>query len=415
MHTTGNKCLFVFTKQFPFGTAEQYLVDEVPYLLEQFQKIVFVPCELFDLQGKVKRTLPSQCEVLLLNEEGKGKRTPKNYLKLVSVFTAEFFRCRSKSWFIKERKRYASVLTYQLHLSFVFEEILKQRYSGYHHTFYAYWIHNSSIMLSLMKERGAIRDFICRGHSIDLYESDWALVRYIKILPFYHYIIQNASRVYAISGHGADYLKSRFPALHQKFKFSRLGVIAGGDNSWISDHEFIIVSCSNFTENKNVRKIAEVVGHLRGNVRWIHFGNGPEDAVNAVKKIIERYPQRITAELRGYTPNEEIRKFYAEHQVNLFINLSEAEGIPVSMMEAISFGIPVLASAVYGNPEVANELTGFSVPCHSSPSEIAGVITAFQNDPEEQKRIRLSAKKYYREYFSAAVNYREFSKEIANL
>ena len=45
----------------------------------------------------------------------------------------------------------------------------------------------------------------------------------------------------------------------------------------------------------------------------------------------------------------------------MFINLSSSEGIPVSIMEAQSFGIPVIATNVGGSGEIVVSETGVLV------------------------------------------------------
>jgi glycosyltransferase involved in cell wall biosynthesis len=405
--------LFVFTKHFPYGTAEQYLVDELPYLSRGFEKVVFIPAEIFDNKNQHQRSVPENCEVLLLNQEGEKIKSSKKWGEIFSVFFDEWKRCRSKSWFWKERKRYKSVLLHQSHLASVMSEIIREHYSKYTPAFYAYWIHNSSIMLGLMKRRGEIKGFVCRGHSIDLYEWDWALTRYIKILPFYNFIVHQAQHIFAISKHGSDYLKRRFPSMKEKFSFSRLGVSDLGINPFHADAKFTIVSCSNFTDNKNIPRIAEVILNLKTSVRWIHFGDGK--GKEKVEEQIKKLPATTSAELRGFVPNVEIRNFYKTETVNLVINLSEAEGIPVSLMEAISFGIPVLATDVYGNPEVANETTGFTIPYASDNLKIAAIIDDFAVNIEIQRQKRLSARNFFLSTFAASENYKAFVSELRKL
>lgn len=406
--TSEKDTVFVFTKLFPYGSSEQYLADELPFLADSFRKVVLVPCELFQPYPQNVRALPANCEVLLLNEEGRKQPARRKWGELFSVFFCEWMRARSKSWFWKERKRYFSVLLNQSHLATVFSSLLATRYAQGTPVFYAYWIHNSSIMLGLMKRRGAIEKFICRGHSIDLYEWDWALTRYIKVLPFYHFIIRQATTVAAISQHGADHLSLRFPVMREKFICSRLGVDALGVNPFGPQTRFTVVSCSNFSDNKRVDAIASVIAAMQTPVRWIHFGDGK--GREKIEAIVRTFPPHASAELRGFTPNTQIKEFYGAETVNIFINLSEAEGIPVSLMEAISFGIPVLATAVYGNPEIAVEQTGFLVDVHSSPAAVARQLDAFANDPGQQARIRHTAREFHKERFDAAANYTSFAR-----
>ena len=44
--------------------------------------------------------------------------------------------------------------------------------------------------------------------------------------------------------------------------------------------------------------------------------------------------------------------------VDLFLTVSANEGIPVSIMEAQSFGIPVIATDVGGISEIVNNVNG---------------------------------------------------------
>lgn len=52
---------------------------------------------------------------------------------------------------------------------------------------------------------------------------------------------------------------------------------------------------------------------------------------------------------------------YSEHPVDVFINLSTNEGVPVSIMEAISFDIPIVATDVGGTSEIVTDETGILV------------------------------------------------------
>jgi len=47
-------------------------------------------------------------------------------------------------------------------------------------------------------------------------------------------------------------------------------------------------------------------------------------------------------------PHNDVLNYYASNPVDVFINTSSSEGLPVSIMEAMSFGIPVIATNVGG-------------------------------------------------------------------
>ena len=67
--------------------------------------------------------------------------------------------------------------------------------------------------------------------------------------------------------------------------------------------------------------------------------------------------------------------FYQDNRIDLFVSLSESEGLPVSMMEAMNHGIPVVSKDVGGVREIVIDgETGFIVPKESSLEEIAKSI-----------------------------------------
>ena len=65
-----------------------------------------------------------------------------------------------------------------------------------------------------------------------------------------------------------------------------------------------------------------------------------------LKSKVDSFPDNIQVILKGWVPNKKVIEFYRTNPVNLFLNFSFQEGIPVSIMEAISFGIPILAFIV---------------------------------------------------------------------
>jgi glycosyltransferase involved in cell wall biosynthesis len=112
----------------------------------------------------------------------------------------------------------------------------------------------------------------------------------------------------------------------------------------------------------------------------------------------------------GQCKNEEILRFYENNHVDLFISLSESEGLPVSMMEAQSYGIPILASNVGGISEIVqNEKTGILLPVNIKPENISIEIQkalAFSFD-------KLTIRDYFDMNFDASHNYRLFCQKIS--
>ena len=76
----------------------------------------------------------------------------------------------------------------------------------------------------------------------------------------------------------------------------------------------------------------------------------------------------------GALSQEEVFSFYRCNHVDLFVNVSEAEGIPISIMEALSFGIPCVATRVGGNPEIVHHgENGYLIDKDFEDRELSGL------------------------------------------
>ena len=89
--------------------------------------------------------------------------------------------------------------------------------------------------------------------------------------------------------------------------------------------------------------------------------------------------------------NQQIIDFYAKTPLDLFINVSESEGIPVSIMEAMSFGIPAIATNVGGTNEIVNQKNGYLIDSESTSEEISNYINNFLYII---KNVNINYKKY---------------------
>ena len=80
----------------------------------------------------------------------------------------------------------------------------------------------------------------------------------------------------------------------------------------------------------------------------------------------------------GFQDNEKIMDFYRNNPIDIFINVSTNEGVPVSIMEAISFGIPIIATNVGGTNEIViNNITGWLVDKDKVEKELPDALMAY--------------------------------------
>ena len=116
----------------------------------------------------------------------------------------------------------------------------------------------------------------------------------------------------------------------------------------------------------------------------------------------------------GAIQNVEVYKYYNEHCADLFINVSSSEGLPVSIMEAISFGIPVIATDVGGTGEIVkNGISGFLINRDFETVELAKKIMNIYELPyDEFISLRKNTRNLWREKYQGKINYKNFANEI---
>jgi len=125
-----------------------------------------------------------------------------------------------------------------------------------------------------------------------------------------------------------------------------------------------------------IAKLAGAISHFHP-ITWHHFGGGYSDAVD--QAVAAACSAGAEVVLHGMVPVEVLQRFYRESEVTMFVNLSRDEGIPVSIMEALNAGVPVIATAVGGSAEVVFDgRSGMIVDpaLEAGPNELAHRVLA---------------------------------------
>lgn len=292
--------------------------------------------------------------------------------------------------------------------------ISRLKYEKSETIFYTYWLTAPTLALTELKNKRKIKYLISRIHGFDLYnERGEYLQNYFK-----PYIFNTIDRVYCISEFGRKYLELRYGNFSDKFKLSRLGTMNTNIITADFKGEFNIVSCSGLSKVKRIELLIDGISyfqkkHREISINWTHIGGG--ELSDQLKELAEEKLIRGSFHFTGTLSGNEIFELYSRNFFNCFINVSESEGIPVSIMEAQSFGIPVIATDVGGTSEIVDNHNGYLLSSDPLDEEIAeALIDLFSNSKDWQlKRIR--SRENWEKNFSAESNYKLFSEDVRSL
>jgi glycosyltransferase involved in cell wall biosynthesis len=177
-----------------------------------------------------------------------------------------------------------------------------------------------------------------------------------------------------------------------------------------------LVSCSRFVAVKRVDRILAGIDRAARrrpdlHIEWHHFGDG-ELRESIACQARTTLPANAVAELAGYSSRSDLLNFYRSHPIDAFLNASESEGTPIAIMEAVSCGIPVIATAVGGNPEIVSDENGVLVGPEGSPEEIADAVLYLIDDPAAASAKRVGSRSVWATRYDAHANYRAFAARL---
>lgn len=273
-------------------------------------------------------------------------------------------------------------------------------------------------------EKSRIPQFAVRFHGSDIYEEAKGY------LPFRNLLYKHIDYAIPISQNGADYIANRYPGSQPgHIVVHRLGSSNSRPESKVSnDKIFRIVSCSHVIELKRVHLIAQALNELGKElnlilelteqnvdiIQWIHIGDGP--LLTEIRRLCANFPPFIQSDFKGSLPHQQVMDFYRENKVDLFVQVSRSEGIPVSIMEAFSFGIPVVATNVGGVGEILAEGTGTLLPADLSIKQLKEVFIKYLNMPQETRdTLRINAFNEWKAHWNAEENYKAFAAFLKSL
>jgi glycosyltransferase involved in cell wall biosynthesis len=400
------KNLHFFTTNFPCGTGENFVSDELFSLAKIYDRVYIYPLKAKSSDIVTKKT-PHNAQVIFFNEKVINRKEIILSLKankflyfiiLMCEFISEPKKVFNKLMFSKK------IITY-LNYSMVCFSRLKE-FSNNRDDFYSFWMNENALALSILKKEKRIKNFSFRVHGFDIFNH----VQKGGFIPFRIYNFKQTKYVHNISALNVKYLELNYPKYKGKYQLSYLGSkdYGLGKIDKVSK-EFVLFSCSNIIPLKRVDSIVQTLSKIKNyKIEWYHAGDGIDR--EKVEALVENLPINCKVKLLGNLKHEDVFKFYLNTKVDLFIHLSESEGLPVSMMEAISFGVPILATDVGGVSEIVTKETGFLIPKNFKIEVVVNLLCMIIRGEGEFKIQRTKVREFWEQRFNHKKNIGQLTK-----
>ena len=409
--------LVLITGHYPYGMGETFVEDEMKIAEKFFDKITI-------LSGEKKpkdecRYVPKNSNIICF------RKKRYEFFPLYKATALMFSPCCLKEFLFatkefgfgnKKGEVLKKIFIYQ-YISILLEKNFKNINNNMKNTIcYSYWMSEGAYFLSKLKKKNKYALLMSRAHGGDCFIER-------GYLPFRREILGNLDEIHIISQAGKESIeKNLLPYVlgrnHCKLFVSRLGVEK--INSKMCQNSdgsiFYIVSCSNIIPLKRLDILINAISEIKSlKINWVHFGTGSQkdEIFNLAKKKLS-LKKNVEYHFFGYVPKKKILHYYEENPVDIFVNCSDTEGVPVSIMEAFSYGIPAIARNVGGNSEIiVDGENGYLLNSCADFVELAKRINSYSSLSKECKyNMRLNAYQIFSEKYNAENNYKIFCKNI---
>lgn len=161
----------------------------------------------------------------------------------------------------------------------------------------------------------------------------------------------------------------------------------------ISPRDVVCLTVARYEPRKGYRHLLEAASALaeqeffEGRPLFVWIGQHQDDAAD---KLVAEVAQRgLSRHVLVLGEREDVRDWLAAS--DLFALLSESEGMPLCIIEAMGQGLPVIASAVSGIPEELGD-AGVLVPdpgqdAHGAVTALTAAVVALAGDPAMRKNL----------------------------
>lgn len=403
------KTLFLITNTFPFGLPESsFLREEVKYLREQFHLVI------------VSRNVSNELYVPQTEDTDIYRYdAQKGYNALWLIIQSlvrkdlysEMISCKKQDRLsVNNLTRILRFMMRGIHFSKYLKEVASKYEKGTI-TYYTYW--NDYATYACTKIKRNDEKVVSRLHGGDLYK----LSINGNYQPYKDITNDLVDRLIFISEAGMKYYNSTYKEHNDKSIVCRLGVVPRFAKSQFQNRKSLkLVSFSYVRDIKRIDLIIDALALVQDvKIEWVHIGGGYifDEILHYAHKKLDGF-KNIKFDFKGNMKNEEALDLINAIDFDFLINVSSTEGLPMTMMEAMSMNIPVIGTNVGGVSEIiVNQYNGFLLDADFQVSYLAKLLKSYSKSSYEDKlALRRNAYNTWKDKFNESVNFKNFVNNV---
>jgi len=271
----------------------------------------------------------------------------------------------------------------------------KQRTVAHIHTCSGLTFFLDGLLLMLARLRGVPVVLHIHGGKFDKFLD--GLNPYLKRLAVA--IANKASKVVVLSEAWQAILSQRLPGscfqvihngVHVPEEFVARSATAGA---------ITVLYLGNLCQAKGVWDLVEAMRRLKGNVNLVLVGGDKEEGISAkIEAKLAEYELQTRVTLAGPCYGEDKQAWLDKSDI--FVLPSYAEGLPISLLEAMAFSLPVIATTVGAIPMVIRDGEDGVLFKPGDVDALTEALLALVDDPALREGLSRSAYQRCSEHFS---------------
>lgn len=405
--------IILITDKYPYEYGEATFIEpEIEFLRNSYNITLLSKSSSKDLKTEIPDVDIFRCSTKILKREclQYGFFVLKN-----PIFYKEMIKSLNKgNSVLKSLRVIFPSLINEIKLRNMLSDIVEHKTSN-NILIYSYWFNYSVLSaINLKKKSKKQIKVISRIHGYDLYDERHVL----GYQPFQDIALLDLDRVIFTCETAKKYYLNRHEERRQdQFFCGYMGVKKRKKVNIQKTTPFTLVSCSNLIPLKRVHLIIEALGILEDiDIQWIHFGDGILKDSLYEQAHLELSPKKnVHYNFCGNVKNTDILNLYASGQVNCFISTSETEGMPMSIIEALAHGIPVIATNVGGIHEQINN-NGILLDKNPTRESVAEAIRYMYNlSITDQRRLGSNSYQLWKQFFDLDYNLEILGRELQKI